>query len=65
MIRDIPDVVQPVKAAENTEEADEDEGEQPILGHVSMATDLVRNPEKCICLDQDTIASLLARYLRH
>ena len=45
MIRDIPDVVQPVKAAENTEEADEDEGEQPILGHVSMATDLVRKPD--------------------
>ncbi|KAK3838189.1 MAG: WD40-repeat-containing domain protein [Linnemannia gamsii] len=43
MIRDIPDVIAPVKAADATEDAevDEDEGEQPILGHVSMATDLV------------------------
>lgn len=60
MIRDIPDVVQPVKAAENTEEADEDEGEQPILGHVSMATDLVREQQKkktYMFLDQDSTAS--------
>ena len=44
MVRDIPDVVAPVKTAETSEDAegDEDEGEQPILGHVSMATDLVR-----------------------
>lgn len=49
MIRDIPDVVAPVKAAETTEDAegDEDEGEQPILGHVSMATDLVRHVNNC------------------
>jgi len=51
MERDIPDVVEPVKAEKSTEKTegegegegeDEDEGEQPILGHVSMATDLVR-----------------------
>ncbi len=44
MVRDIPDVVAPIKTAETSEDAegDEDEGEQPILGHVSMATDLVR-----------------------
>lgn len=49
MIRDIPDVVAPVKTAETTEDAegDEDEGEQPILGHVSMATDLVRHVNNC------------------
>lgn len=49
MIRDIPDVVAPVKTAETTEDAegDEDEGEQPILGHVSMATDLVRRANNC------------------
>ena len=49
MIRDIPDVVAPVKSAETTEDAegDEDEGEQPILGHVSMATDLVRHANNC------------------
>ena len=43
MVRDIPDAVAPVKITETSEDAegDEDEGEQPILGHVSMATDLV------------------------
>jgi hypothetical protein len=43
MIRDLPDAPAPVKKTEATEdgEEEEDEGEQPILGHVSMATDLV------------------------
>lgn len=61
MVRDIPDVVAPVKSAETTEdaEAEEDEGEQPILGHVSMATDLVRHVQILsqnlrISLRQDT-----------
>ncbi|KAG0087001.1 tRNA (guanine-N(7)-)-methyltransferase non-catalytic subunit trm82 [Podila epicladia] len=53
MIRDIPDVVQPVKAAENTEDADEDEGEQPILGHVSMATDLALTKDNKYIITSD------------
>ncbi|KAF9933445.1 tRNA (guanine-N(7)-)-methyltransferase non-catalytic subunit trm82 [Linnemannia zychae] len=55
MIRDIPDVVAPVKAAETNEdgEEEEDEGEQPILGHVSMATDLVLTPDNKYVITSD------------
>ncbi|KAG0296463.1 tRNA (guanine-N(7)-)-methyltransferase non-catalytic subunit trm82 [Linnemannia gamsii] len=55
MVRDIPDVVAPVKSAETTEDAegDEDEGEQPILGHVSMATDLVLTPDNKYVITSD------------
>ncbi|KAF9184514.1 hypothetical protein BGZ50_003614 [Haplosporangium sp. Z 11] len=57
MVRDIPDVVAPVKTAETSEDAegDEDEGEQPILGHVSMATDLAltKDNKYIITADRD------------
>ncbi|KAF9097176.1 tRNA (guanine-N(7)-)-methyltransferase non-catalytic subunit trm82 [Mortierella sp. AD031] len=55
MVRDIPDVVAPVKTAETSEDAegDEDEGEQPILGHVSMATDLVLTPDNKYVITSD------------
>ncbi|KAF9412820.1 tRNA (guanine-N(7)-)-methyltransferase non-catalytic subunit trm82 [Podila epigama] len=53
MIRDIPDVPQPVKVAENNEDGDEDEGEQPILGHVSMATDLVLTKDNKYIITSD------------
>ncbi|KAF9934611.1 hypothetical protein BGZ65_003680 [Modicella reniformis] len=43
MLRDLSDVVAPAKETETTDDGEEDEnqGEQPILGHVSMVTDLV------------------------
>ncbi|KAG0261532.1 hypothetical protein BG011_000938 [Mortierella polycephala] len=57
MVRDIPDVVAPVKTAETSADAegDEDEGEQPILGHVSMATDLAltKDNKYIITADRD------------
>ncbi|KAF9940462.1 tRNA (guanine-N(7)-)-methyltransferase non-catalytic subunit trm82 [Mortierella alpina] len=55
MIRDIPDVVAPIKTAETSEEAegDEDEGEQPILGHVSMATDLALTKDNKYIITSD------------
>ncbi|KAG0306031.1 tRNA (guanine-N(7)-)-methyltransferase non-catalytic subunit trm82, partial [Dissophora globulifera] len=56
MIRDIPDVVAPVKKAEATEdgeEEEENEGEQPILGHVSMATDLALTKDNKYIITSD------------
>ncbi|KAF9952655.1 tRNA (guanine-N(7)-)-methyltransferase non-catalytic subunit trm82 [Mortierella alpina] len=55
MVRDIPDVVAPVKTAETSEDAegDEDEGEQPILGHVSMATDLALTKDNKYIITSD------------
>ncbi|KAG0347398.1 tRNA (guanine-N(7)-)-methyltransferase non-catalytic subunit trm82 [Podila humilis] len=60
MVRDIPDEVKPVKAApettgdsENAEDVDEDEGEQPILGHVSMATDLALTKDNKYIITSD------------
>ncbi|KAF8939152.1 WD40-repeat-containing domain protein [Dissophora ornata] len=58
MIRDLPDVIAPAKKAESTEdgeegEGDEDEGEQPILGHVSMATDLALTKDNKYIITSD------------
>ncbi|KAI1315556.1 tRNA (guanine-N(7)-)-methyltransferase non-catalytic subunit trm82 [Mortierella claussenii] len=55
MIRDLPDVVEPVKSADAAEEGeeDEDEAEQPILGHVSMATDLALTKDNKYIITSD------------
>ncbi|KAF9203817.1 tRNA (guanine-N(7)-)-methyltransferase non-catalytic subunit trm82, partial [Haplosporangium sp. Z 27] len=55
MVRDLPDVVAPTKSIEKTEDGDEDEdeGEQPILGHVSMATDLALTKDNKYIITSD------------
>ncbi|KAF9115309.1 tRNA (guanine-N(7)-)-methyltransferase non-catalytic subunit trm82 [Mortierella sp. AM989] len=55
MVRDLPDAVAPTKATESTENdvEDEEEGEQPILGHVSMATDLALTKDNKYIITSD------------